>query len=548
MSALPFFDCNCMIGVRARRHRRSIWRLEDYRREWEYYDIMGAVVYHAVAKEYSADYGNRRLLREIGDDPQLVPQWVLLPHHAGEMAAPPEIVKEMLSLGVRTARMFPSTHRYGTGEYVIGPLLGELERHRMPLFLDLGEVSSQQVVGICQAHPLLPVVLCGVGYGTAHDLYPGLERCANLHVETHRYQDHQAYQPFVPRFGAERLVFGTNLPHCSPGSPHMMTLYQDISEEARPLIAGGNIMRLLRDVRGAAGRPLPELKTPPEHPDDDAIVACARAGKPLSDEFIIDAHGHLAHPGAMGAIGLPMPGQDADSAIVSMNRLGVDMLAFSMWSGLAEGDPEANDLALDAVAKYPDRLMAYGCYNTNYPEMYEAELRRVFHTGKVIGIKPYGQYSRVRIDDPARDPSYQWANDNERPILGCGSFSAETQQLTPGMAMRLAEKYPRAKWIISHTTSGYEMAEAVIEACNSFSNIYAEVCYSSITYGVCEMLYEEMAVEQILYGSDAMMRDPGSQLGWMAWARIPYEAKQKIMGHNFADILKMPPEQRKPRA
>jgi predicted TIM-barrel fold metal-dependent hydrolase len=224
------------------------------------------------------------------------------------------------------------------------------------------------------------------------------------------------------------------------------------------------------------------------------------------------------------------------------------MLAFSTWSGLTEGDAEGNDVALDAVAKYPDRLMAYGCYNNNYPEIYEAELQRVFYTNKVIGIKPYGQYNRARIDDPRRDASYQWASDNEKIILGCGSPSNEAQQLTPPMAMKLAAKYPGAKWIISHATSSFEMAQAVIEACNAFPNIFAEVCYSTITYGICEMLYENIPLPQILYGSDALMRDPAPQLGWVAWARIPYEAKQRILGHNFADLLKFPPEARTPRA
>ena len=548
MPNLSFFDANCMIGIRAQRHERSIYKLEDYRRDFDYYDIAGAVVYHAVAREYSADYGNRRLMREIGDDPQLAPQWILLPHHCDEMAPPPEIIGEMLSLGVRTARIYPSARRFGTDEYVIGPLLSELARHRIPLFIDLSETSFAALIRLCNNHPLLPVVLCGTNYGTDHDLFPALEQCPNLHVDTALQQGHNALKRFVPRFGAERMIFSTQLPFRSPGAARMMTCYEDIPPEARELIAGGNIMRLLGNVRGASGRPLPQLTEPPDHPDDDPIVAAVRAGRPLSDEFVIDSHGHFAHPGAMGAIGLAMPAQDADNAVITMDRLGIDMLAFSTWSGLAEGDAEGNDVALDAVAKYPDRLMAYGCYNNNYPEIYEAELQRVFYTNRVIGIKPYGQYNRARIDDPRRDASYQWANDNEKIILGCGSFSNEDQQLTPQMAMKLAEKYPGAKWIISHASSTYEMAEAVIEACSAFPNIFAEVCYSMITYGICEMFYESISLPQILYGSDALMRDPAPQLGWVAWARIPYEAKQRILGHNFADLLNLPPEDRLPRA
>lgn len=548
MCALPFFDANCMIGLRAKTHERQIWKLEDYWRDFEYYDIMAAVVYHAVAKEYSCDYGNRRLLREIGDNPQLSPQWVLLPHHTGEMAPPCELISEMLTLGVRSARMFPGFHGYGTSEYVIDPLLTGLEQHRMPLFLTTPDVSWQQVTDICKRHPLLPVIVCGATYASDKQLYTACEQCPNLHIETSLFQGHNDYKYFVARFGAERLIFGTDLPVRSPGAARAMTDYEPIPDEARPLIAGENMLRLLRNVRGASGRPLPELNTPPAHPDDDPIMACLRKGQPLSNEFIIDSHGHFAHPGAMGAVGISMPDQDAEHCVETMDRVGIDITVFSTWSQLTEGDAEANDLAIASVAKHPDRLLAYGCYNPTYPELMQDELQRVFYGGKVVGIKPYGAYCGVRLDDPVRFPVYEWANEVEAPVLGCGSYSNSATQVTPAIAMFLAEKFPRAKFTISHCSSSYEMAQATIDAANRFPNIFADFCYSSITYGICEMLYEEMATDQIIFGSDALMRSPAPQLAWLGWARIPYEAKQRILGYNFANILKMPPEARTPRA
>lgn len=543
MAALPFFDANCMIGTRATRHARTPWRLEEYRADFQQCDIMGAVVYHAVARDYSADYGNRRLMAEIGDDVQLSPQWVLLPHQTGEMPPAPELVAEMLAAGVRSARILPTAHRYPPEEHIIGYLLNELERHRIPLFVDTSEVSYDDVIGMCGAHPLLPVVLCGATYADGWQIETACRQCENLHIETHLLQGHHAYSRFVDEFGADRLIFGTDMPHRSPGAARMMTCYEDIPEDARRKIAGENMLRLLRNVRGASGRPLPNLPSPPDHPDDDPITAAVRAGEPLSDEFVLDSHGHFAHPGAMGAVGYPMPAQDADGAVKTMDRIGIDILVFSTWSGLVQGDLEANDVALDAVAKYPDRLMAYGCYNPNYPDMYKSELDRVFRTGKVVGIKPYGQYSRVRLDDPVRDAAYQWANDNEKPVLGCGAFN-EAQQMSPAIAQKLAERFPNARFIISHASKSYDFAEATIEACKAFSNIFAEVCYSQILYGTCEMLCENIPIEQVLYGSDALMRDPAPQLGWVAWADISYEDKQKVLGHNFADVLKLPPQDR----
>lgn len=538
MSAIPFFDCNCQIGVRANRHKSTIWRLEDYRRDFDYCDIVGAVVSHAVAQEYSPDCGNRRLLREIGDDPQLVPQWVLIPHHTGEMPPAPELVAEMLSLGVRTARIMPKTNVTGTSEAIIGPLLSELERHRVPLFVDKSEIDLPDLVQLCQAHPMLPVVLCGQSWGGGRTLYPALAAAPNLHIETWAYQEHRAYEEFIRRFGPERLLFGTDLPNRSPGAATMMTRYEDISEEARHMIAGGNLMRLLKNVRGAQGRPLPELKAPATHPDDDPIVACTRAGKPLSDEFVLDAHGHIAHPGAMGVY-IPLAYNDADNLVKSMDRMGIDICCFSPWSGIITGDPEANDISLDAVERHPDRLLAYGCDNPNYPEFFNAEYERVFLTDRVIGYKPYPRHG-LPFDHPALAPLMEWANVNEKPVL--------CHAMRPDISEKLAAKYPGAKFLVAHAGSSWDLAEGTARVAREFKNVYAEITYTSILYGFIEFFCEEVCPEQLLFGSDCVMRDIAPQLGWVTWARIPYEDKQKVLGQNMADILKMPMEQRTPRS
>jgi len=539
MSAIPFFDCNCMIGVHANPQRHTIWKLEDYKRDFDYYDIMAAVVSHAVAREYSCDYGNRRLLREIGDDPQFVPQWVLLPHHTDEMPPAPELVQEMLSLGVRTARIMPKTHGFGTSEYIIGPLLSELERHRIPIFIDKAEIELPEMVRLCQAHPLLPVVMCGQGWGGGRMLYPALAQAPNLHLETWAYQEHRAYEVFVRQFGSDRLLFGTDLPHRSPGAARMMCNYEDISEDARYKIAGGNMLRLLQNVKGASGRPLPELNAPPEHPDDDPIVACVRAGKPLSDEFVLDAHGHIAHPGCMG-VRVPLAYNDADNLVGTMDRVGIDICVFSPWSGITEGDPESNDLALEAVAKYPDRLMAYGCNKPNYPEQYKAEVERIFLTNKVVGYKPYPPQQVKPFDHPDLELIMKWADENEKPVL-CHAMQPDVQKA-------MAAKYPGAKFLVAHTGSNWDLAEGTAETATEFKNVYGEITYTNILYGFIEYFCETAGPEQLLFGTDCVMRDVAPQLGWVAWARIPYEDKKKALGQNMADILKLPPQERKPRA
>ncbi|MFO7948079.1 MAG: amidohydrolase family protein [Armatimonadota bacterium] len=543
MAGLPFVDCNCEIGTRANRHSAEPWRLQQYKDDFEYYDIMAAVVYHAVAKDYCAEYGNKRLMREIGDDLTLIPQWVVLPHHTGEMPPPPELVDDMLNQGVRSARIFPSHHRYNMDPYIVGPLLTELEHHRIPLFVDISEISGiGEAAEICQRHPTLPLVVCGVSWGIDRQLYPALAKAPNLYIETHAHQGHRAYERFVREFGDDRLLFGTDLPRRSPGAARMMTDYEDIPDESRRKIAGENIMRLLSRVEGATGRPLPDIPEPPEHPDDDPLVAQMRTGEVITDHFILDAHGHLGHPGCMG-VHVALPYNDADNLVGTMNRVGIDICCFSPWMGIITGDSEANDISLQAVNAHPDRLMAYGCNNPNYPDQHAAEMERIFESDRVIGAKPYVSRQGVPYYDPRRKPTYEWANENEKPVLYHGQMNREGG-MSPDLVREMAPKYPKASHIVAHSGSSWKMAEGMIEACNECDNVFAEITYTSILYGFIEYFCENSNPNQLLFGTDCVMRDAAPQFGWVAWARIPYEQKLRIIAANMADILKMPEDER----
>jgi predicted TIM-barrel fold metal-dependent hydrolase len=69
-------------------------------------------------------------------------------------------------------------------------------------------------------------------------------------VEISGYQGLLAVEAVVKRFGAERLLFGTNLPTFNPGAAVTTVMYADIAEEDKSLIAAGNLRRLLESAYG----------------------------------------------------------------------------------------------------------------------------------------------------------------------------------------------------------------------------------------------------------------------------------------------------------
>lgn len=541
MPRLAFFDGCAMVGWRAQRHHQTIWHPDDFLRDYDYYGISAALVHHAAAVQHHQDYGNRRLLREIAGRPRLVPQWVLLPHHTGEIAPADELIPEMLELGVRAARILPKTHGFDLSEDICGPLLRELQKRRVPLFVDVSELSIEAAAALCARYPELPVVLCGVAWSSDRTLEPTLERAPNLLIETHYFQGHRAYERIVRRFGAGRLIFGTGLPDCSPGAAMMMALYEDISDEERAAIAGGNLLELIRNVDAPC--PIDGLEPCGPGEDDDPIVAALRVGRPLDDEFLFDAHGHISQEGAMGIARMQLPYIDGDGLVGTMNRLGIDHCIVSTWSGITLGDADSNDITLRAVQRHRGRLLGYGCINPHYRHEVRAELQRVLESGAMVGYKPYPPYQQVSLTDISHRPMLEWADRKGAPVLCHGGLSSPGS-VTPEELYYLAEAYPNARFLLAHAGSSWALAEALVPVARVRRNVYAEITYTSILYGMVEYLVRELGRDRVLFGTDCVMRDAAPQLGWVGWARLPVDDKRLVLGGNLADLLGWPPERR----
>lgn len=221
--------------------------------------VAGAAIQHAVAREHDPATGNRLTSDAAATSSRLLPVWTALPHHTGEFPPPDEFVEEAASSGVRLARMFPSSelsgHRFALRSWVTGDLLSALEKARMPLLLDFtifrrGEPPWDDIAGVCADHPRLPVILVEVQGRNNRTLYPLLERFPELRVQTGGFNVHAGLEDVCARFGAERLVFGSNHPFSSLGAARLHLERALISDGERRLIASGNLRSLLSQAHG----------------------------------------------------------------------------------------------------------------------------------------------------------------------------------------------------------------------------------------------------------------------------------------------------------
>jgi predicted TIM-barrel fold metal-dependent hydrolase len=248
---LEFWDCHAAIGRWTLPPPAGALDPSELCEELAYAGIAGALVHHGLGRDYDPAAGNDVLLQELAPEAPrpLVPCVTLLPPDTGEFPPLEEHLPDLVRRGVRGVRLYPKSHNFSLEEWCAGDLLAALERHRLPVSIDLAETNWSALHGVCAAHPALPVVVTRVNYRNERYLYPLLRQHSRLHVELSFFQGHRAIEEVVDRFGPERLLFGTGLPFFTAGAPVVMVVRADVGDAARRAIAGENLRRLMAEVR-----------------------------------------------------------------------------------------------------------------------------------------------------------------------------------------------------------------------------------------------------------------------------------------------------------
>jgi predicted TIM-barrel fold metal-dependent hydrolase len=241
---LSFFDCNVRLGrcsaPRAEQFLDAVGLLAEMDRG----GIERALVHHAWSVEWDPHEGNEALLREIGAEDRLYPCFAALPPATEELAPPRDFARRVRDLH-GAVRLFPTQHQYTLTDVSVGHLLDALSFERVPVLLDIGQTNWREMPEILARHPALNLVVLNVYYRVDRYLYPLWDRFGNLHLDCGSYGVHRGVEAVCERFGAERLLFGTDLPVHEVGGPMALVTFAGIPDEHQRLIAGGNLSRML---------------------------------------------------------------------------------------------------------------------------------------------------------------------------------------------------------------------------------------------------------------------------------------------------------------
>lgn len=533
-----FFDCNCEIGPRTDKDPAAPWSTEDVLKWMDQCSIDGALVVHTLSVTHDPVQAREMLAREVRKAPKrLFPCWTAIPPCPGDhQPRPGELIDAMRTQKVRAVKLFPKTHNWPLTVDVVGPLLETLERERILTLINFDEMPDARLGtyghlayatldALLLKFPRLPVLLQRVWWSAQRMVAALMQRHRHLYIEFANYQINRGLEEYSKFFGAERLLFGSGLPLMSAGAARAFVDYAMLSKKQKELIAGGNLARLL-GVQPAAR---PALKL-------DPLRARAAAGKPVK-ALVLDGHSHILQEGASSAGGYLMYKGDADGLVEMKDLLGIRKTAIMSWSGPIACDPvEGNDVIVRAIKRHPERFLGMLYINpliTPAKDL-KAQMRKRIGKEGWVGLKPYPR-TGLKYNDPLYAPCWEYANEKRiYSLLHTGGPAGGMD-----VVKELAKKYPDAQWMIAHTGGSFGMARGVVAAMKECPNIWAELTLTPVTNGVIEWMVNEIGDDRILFGTDAPMRDPRPQFGWVVWADLPVETRKKILGENYQRLLGM---------
>ncbi len=241
----------------------------------------------------------------------------------------------------------------------------------------------------------------------------------------------------------------------------------------------------------------------------------------------IDTHTHL------GIWNFPIPGAGTvDNLLRLCERYDISRAACS--SGLAIlYDMEAGNAEVAAAVAAYEQILGYVYVNPNYIAESVIELERYLGEPGFVGTKIYtGGYSGVSADAP----------EFEEMVAEVARLSTVMLVHTGGMAAakalaRYADKHPTLNIIMGH--GAVSDAPAVADLVKTRPNMYFEFCSSFAERGRVERVVEVCGAEQIVFGSDMDLLEPGWTMGMFEDAGLSDEQKQMVYYDNAARLFEL---------
>jgi predicted TIM-barrel fold metal-dependent hydrolase len=235
----------------------------------------------------------------------------------------------------------------------------------------------------------------------------------------------------------------------------------------------------------------------------------------------------------------------AEDVVASMDSAGVDRtVVFGFpWrdGGLCR---EHNDYIIDAVERYPDRLIGFACVQP-LDARDAQELERCIQRGlRGLGeMGPDGQ--RFDIEDKRiMAATAEVLQQHDLPLLThasepIGHAYAGKGQTFPWKLLKFVQNFPDLKVVLAHWGGGLPFFELMPEIRDSCRNVYYDTAASTYLYSfaIFAVAAQLVGAERILWGTDYPLLSQAKFLARVRATGLAAGELDAILGGNAARLL-----------
>lgn len=235
----------------------------------------------------------------------------------------------------------------------------------------------------------------------------------------------------------------------------------------------------------------------------------------------------------------------AEDVIAAMDEAGVDKAVVFGFSWCDEGICHmGNEYTLDAMRRYPGRLIGFANVNPVHGLAAVREARRCIEAGMCgIGeLMPNGQ--GFSLDDTELlAPLVAFARAANVPIMThtsepVGHDYCGKGTVTPRTVYRFVQSFPEVTLICSHWGGGLPFYELMPEMKRAMRNVYYDTAASTLLYDaqIFPLMYP-LVGKKILFGSDYSLVHPKKLIEHIRSSGLSPEGQQDVLGENARRIL-----------
>ena len=251
--------------------------------------------------------------------------------------------------------------------------------------------------------------------------------------------------------------------------------------------------------------------------------------------MIIDAHTHLGNLGTKSSyMGTTPSSFLGDFMIDLMDKNGIDKIVTFAIGNILTPNSEHNNIILEEVKRYPDRIIPFIRLN---PHFGEESVKELEHGVKELGYKglklhPVGE--SYTANDEMVFPLIEKSIQLKIPVL---IHSHTRNQSQPTLIGDLADHFPDATIIMGHLgCTQYKDAMFVLKHC---PNVSADTSCQPWLHRILRQVIDIAGADRIYYGSDAPLHPVVTEMMKVELAGLSEDEMRLIMGENIANLLNL---------